>query len=203
MQLKSLYFRLASKDPVGISGARTALISASVLLVLLSVAFGQDAIEPFAIQVTVNYLDMELQEIGGATYLAWHIYGVNPGDTAAMELGEAVHLVNNCNVLVDLFSTVRDFPDSGTADTLWMPWEVWTIGGVDTCGFRWASEAIHAVPPFSNGVPIYTASTPVEADIPAGEDRYLFAWLLLPTDGEYGEQHRLISEILITPAIAH
>lgn len=176
------------------------------VLILLSLFFvgsliSQEATAPFAIDVTINFIDLELRTTGGSPYFAWWLSRVGNGDTVGMELGEVVHLINRSNVNVDLFSTIIDSPDSSTLDTLWPIWAVTPFGGQDSIGFRWASLIDLLIPPFSAGQTILSSPSLVELTIPAGENRYLYGWFLAPTEGEPGERHRLLSTITLTPAM--
>lgn len=172
-----------------------------IIMIISSSGFAQSSVEPFSIDVTVNYIELDLQTVGGYSYFAWWVSEVFFGDTIGMDVSEAVHLINGSNVPVDLFSDIIDYPDSTTSDTLWTLWEIALHGGRDSVGFRWASEPTLTIPPFSEAQVILSTSSLVENEIPAGENRYLFGWLLAPTEGDVGERHRLLSNITITPAM--
>ncbi len=184
----------------GIMNSPIIFVPVFLLFVLVSCVSAQDAVEPFGINVSINYLSLDLLQISGGSYYAWFVSGVDPGDTFGMTLDEAVHLVNGSNIPVDILSDIADFPDSATSDTLWTPWTVWTYGGIDTFGFRWASSPVHVVPPFGEAVSVYSSPHEIDYNVPVGDDRYLLGWIILPTEGEYGERHRLKSQIIITPA---
>jgi len=164
-------------------------------------SLAQEAEEPFSINVTINHIDLDLQTTGGMTYFAWWIPSAEVGDTFGMGLSEVVHLVNSSNIAVDIFSEIVDDPDEMSSDTLWDPWAIGVHGGLDTIGYRWASLTALAVPPFSAGQVILSTSSSVETGVPAGENRYLYGWFLGPTEGAHGETHRLLSTIMITPAM--
>ncbi len=181
------------------SAVRIVLILMPLMLVFS--LFAQEATAPFEIDVTVNYIDLELRTTGGSPYIAWWISMVGSGDTVGMELGEVVHLINRSNVNVDLYSTIIDSPDSASSDTLWPVWEVAPFGGHDSIGFRWASLIDLLIPPFSTGQTILSSPSLVELTIPSGENRYLYGWFIAPTEGEPGERHRLLSTITLTPAM--
>ena len=178
------------------------LFSIIILIAISSVSsLAQEAEEPFSINVTINHIDLELQTTGGMPYVAWWIVPVEPGDTVGMVLSETVHLINNSNMPIDILSEIVDYPDEMTSDTLWDSWEIGVHGGLDTVGFRWASLTGLAVPPFSAGQVILSTASPVENSVPAGENRYLYGWFLAPLEGAHGETHRLLSTIMITPAM--
>ncbi len=180
----------------------TSLVLFSFLIFITPyTCLSQEAIEPFSIDVTVNYIDLYLETVGGTTYLAWWISDVDFGDTIGMEISEVVHLINGSNVQVDLYSTIVDYPDSTSSDTLWPIWEIAPFGGHDSVGFRWASEPALLIPPFEDAQIILSSSSFVESDIPEGENRYLIGWFLAPVEGETGESHRLRSNIMITPSM--
>ena len=174
-----------------------------IVLFALSVAtvlYPQAA--PFSISVTVNFIEMNIENVTGGEYTSWWVFDVSPGDTGAMVTSDIVKFINGSNIAMDLFSEVWDDPDSTTIDTLWPIWTTSTVGAVDTFGFRWASyPSLPSAPNISESRVILSTSSIVEADIPAREDRFLYAWLLLPTDGIVGERHRLLSRITISPAI--
>lgn len=156
----------------------------------------------FTIDVAVNYLEIDLEHIFGGDYSAWWVVDIGPGDTASMEYSEIVRFVNGCNVAVDILSSVRDDPDSTSPDTLWLPWTAATHPAADSFEFHWAS---YPSPPTSPALVDSRTilSTPgiVESDVPSGANRYLHAWLMVPTDGVRGERHRLSSRIIVTPSV--
>ena len=180
--------------------SRKARIAAAILLILPAISLAQSG-EPFSISVTLNYIDFELWDIHDAGYPGWWVGELEPGDTAGMSSAEAVHLVNRSNIAVDIAASARDYPDSTTMDTLWEPWEIDSFAGIDSFAFRWAIYPDHVAPDFADAVPALFTAQPVEDGVPAGEDRYLYAWLLVPFEGDSSEHHRLISEILLTPSI--
>lgn len=177
------------------------LFSFLIFSAFSSFVFGEELSEPFSISVSINYLDFELRYVSGVPYIAWWIVDISPGDTAGMTDEEAVHLINRSNIPVDIFCSVFDNTDSLTIDTLWTRWKVGTVGGVDTMGFRLASYNARFGADIRDGVVILSSPILVESDLPVGENRFLYAWLLLPIEGTIGERHRLVSRITLTPSI--
>jgi len=184
-----------------ISIFRISLISLFLLVLIPVSVFSQESVEPFGINVTISYIDVQLKTIGGSDYFAWWISGIGCGDTIGMEIPDVVHFVNSSNVPLDILADVFDNPDSMTTDTLWDPWTIALSGGINTIGFRWASAPDLAVPPFATAQVILSTPVLIENGVAESEDRYLFGWFLAPTEGEAGEHHRLLSHILITPTM--
>ena len=173
------------------------------LLFLIMIAASLKAQSPsFTIDVMVNYLEINLEHLSGGDYSAWWVVDIGPSDTASMEYSEMVKFVNGCNVAVDILSSVRDDPDSTSPDTLWLPWTAAPFAAVDNFEFRWAS---YPSPPTSPNITdsrtILSTPNIVESDVPSGANRYLHAWLMVPTDGVRGERHRLSSRIIVTPSV--
>jgi len=164
--------------------------------------FCEDVTEPFSIGVSLNYLEVDLQYVSGGRYLAWWIFDAVPGDTIGMTDEVAVHLLNGSNVMVDILGAVYDHPDSGTSDTLWTRWKVGSVGSVDTMGFRFASYPVIYGADIRDAVTILSTPVLIESGLPVGEDRFLYAWLILPTEGVEGEHHRLLSTITLIPSVA-
>ena len=186
---------------LAINKSRLSLFSLFVLILFPLSVFSQESVEPFGINVTINYIDVQLNTIGGSDYFAWWISDADCGDTIGMEIPEAVHFVNNSNVPLDILSDIFDNPDSATIDTLWDSWTIALSGGINEIGFRWASAPDLAVPPFASAQAILSTPVLIENGVAESDDRYLFGWFLAPTEGEAGEHHRLLSHILITPTM--
>jgi len=161
---------------------------------------GRSSDDPFSINITVDYLEIQLLDNFDNPYDYWWIFEVAPGDTVGMTYGQVVHLVNNCNVPVDIVSTVEDSPDTTTIDTIWTPWTAWVTAGTDEFVFLWACYSTHVMPDLADANIVLSSSSNIENGVLPGEDRYLYAWLFLPLDGIEGERHRLISTIQVMPS---
>ncbi len=173
------------------------------LLLLLMIAASLKAQSAsFTIDVTVNYLELDLEHLSGGSYSAWWVIDIGPGDTASMAYSELVKFVNGCNVAVDILSSIRDDPDSTSPDTLWPTWTAAPFVAVDSFEFHWASyPSPPTSPALADSRTILSTPSIVESDVPSRANRYLHAWLMLPTDGIRGERHRLSSRIIATPSV--
>ncbi|MEW6095092.1 MAG: hypothetical protein AB1567_01005 [bacterium] len=157
--------------------------------------------DTFQITITINFIDMNLEDYLNADYGTWAIGQVAPSSVNTMAANgggageEGILVDNNSNVSVDIECYVGD---SGS----------WTLGaaiGADTYTLEakdFAAWEVGPSPDFSSGVTQITATASPGNDIQTGlaanTDTYLYYRLTAPSSVSSGAQNTITVTVAAT-----
>jgi len=165
-------------------------------MIMIALVIGQTA--NFNIQVSVEFIALELKNLEGDAFNTFYTDTLLPGDTVSSDSADGIWIDNQSNVPVNIVSWGYD-------DTVFCApepiWDIESSAGDDTCC---VGLAVYISP---NSPNIYSAQwldeipQTLASGVAEGDDRYGYIYFIAPTDDvNYGErQHRIITIIGLVP----
>lgn len=164
--------------------------------ILIAFSFAQDN---FAINVSVEFMAIELLNLNGMPYILYSTATLEPGDTAVCDSADGIWLNNQSNIPVGFIARAYDDTTFILMDTL--IWVIDTIVGTDTCATGLALYSVSKSPAVSDVQWLDENFKVIASGLSPGEDKYGYIFFIAPTDSvKYAEpQHRLKMVIAIYP----
>ena len=163
---------------------------------MIALVFAQEA--NFTIQVSVEFISLELKHLNSSPYIMIMTDTLDPGDTTVCDSSSGVWLDNQSNIGVNLISWAYDDTSFCAPEN---PWNVEHFSGIDTCAIGICIYNSSQTPDIYSANWLDEIPQTLESMLIAGEDRYGYIYFVAPTDPtDYGErQHRIVTIIALAP----
>ena len=169
-----------------------------VLYIMIGIVsvFAQEA--SFNIQVSVNFISLDLYHLDSSPYTTIMTDTLDPGDTTTCDSASGIWIDNQSNIGVNLISWAYDDTSFCAPDS---PWAIGNFSGTDTCAVGICVYNSSRTPDITMANWLDEVPQTLESSIIAGEDRYGYIYFVAPTDpARYDErQHRIITIIGLAP----
>ena len=159
--------------------------------IITAILFAQSAEDNFTVNVRVEFISIELLDLGGAPYILYTTAELDPGDTASQDSIDGVWIRNQSNINVGLLAWAYD--DSSYIPSDSMLWVIDTISGDDTCAVGIAMYNSAKSPSIFDVHWLTETQSVITSAILPDNDKYGYIYFVAPTDSvTYSEPHHRI-----------
>lgn len=163
----------------------------SIAYIVFVVSLALAAEQPFAINISVEFIGIELLNLDGSPYIGFVTDEIDPGEMVVADSARGIWIHNQSNIPIGLISWAFDdmsFLPEGTP-----LWEINEHAGKDTCAVGLMIYSSPRNPDIGSVIWQTSTPTPIAIDIPPDVDEYGYICIIPPTDPFlYGEpQHRI------------
>jgi len=168
------------------------------IAIMAAIVSAQGSEASFNIQVSVEFISLELKHLNSIPYTMYMTDTLDPGDTTVCDSVDGVWIDNQSNVPVGIIAWA--FDDSGfcAPETIW---NVNLLPGYDTCCVGISLYSTSRSPDIGTVLWLDELMQTLETPLIPGDDRYGYIYFVAPTDPtDYGErQHRIMTIIGLVP----